>query len=90
MLILIWFVFSIIVAVAANARGRNAFGWFILACVISPLLAVVILLVLPSRGGGHSWMDKYEGRVKQCPHCTEFIKPQAIACKHCGRDVPAK
>lgn len=89
-LILIWIVFSIIVAVVANSRGRNAFGWLILACIISPLLALIVLVVLPSHGGSHSWMDLYEGRVKRCPQCAEFIQAQAIVCKHCGRDVPSR
>ncbi len=26
------------------------FGWFVLACVISPLLAVILLALLPRRG----------------------------------------
>lgn len=24
---------------------------------------------------------------RKCPHCAEFIKPDAKVCKHCGRDV---
>jgi hypothetical protein len=89
MLILTWLVFAVIVAVAANSRGRNPLGWLVLACIISPLLAAIVLVVLPSRGEAHSWMDKHEGRVRSCPHCAEFIKPQAVVCKHCGRDVPS-
>ena len=46
--ILFWGGFAIAVAVAANTRGRNAAGWFFLALLISPLLAGLIVLALPS------------------------------------------
>jgi hypothetical protein len=42
-----WIVLAIIVGVAANTRGRNGFGWFLLAVVISPLFAGLLLLALP-------------------------------------------
>src|SRR5262249_23584073 len=31
---------------AANTRGRSGFGWFLLAAIISPLLAGLLLLAL--------------------------------------------
>lgn len=43
-----WLAFTIIVAVAANTRGRNALGWGILAVIFSPLLAGLFLLALPN------------------------------------------
>jgi hypothetical protein len=44
MFIFFWIGFSVIVAVAANTRGRSAVGWFILAILISPLLAGLLVL----------------------------------------------
>jgi hypothetical protein len=41
-------VLCIIVAVAANTRGRSPLGWFICSVVISPLLGGLLLLALPS------------------------------------------
>src|SRR5262249_11216647 len=49
-IIIFWIAFAIIVGVAANTRGRNGGGWFILALVISPLIAGLLVLALP--GGG--------------------------------------
>jgi len=46
-IIFFWFMFAIIVGIAANTRGRSGFGWFLLAVVISPLLAGLLVLALP-------------------------------------------
>jgi hypothetical protein len=47
---LFWFGLAIIVGVAANTRGRNGIGWFLLGMfVISPLLAGLLLLALPRK-----------------------------------------
>jgi hypothetical protein len=51
MIFIFWLAFAIIVGVAANTRGRNGGGWFILAVLISPLLAGLLLLALPKSIG---------------------------------------
>jgi hypothetical protein len=43
-----WVIFSFIVAAAAGARGRSGAGWFLLAIVISPILALIFVLVIPN------------------------------------------
>lgn len=47
MIFLFWIGFAIIVGVAANNRGRNGIGWCLLAVVISPLLAGLLLFAMP-------------------------------------------
>jgi hypothetical protein len=42
-----WFLLAIVVGVAASVRGRNGFGWFLLAAVLSPLIAGLLVLALP-------------------------------------------
>src|SRR5437773_11830694 len=44
-----WLVFSVVVAIGAAGRGRHGPGWFLLSMVISPLLAFLLLMMLPSR-----------------------------------------
>jgi len=43
-----WVMLSIIVAVAAGTRGHNG-AWFLLALIISPLLAALCLIALRHR-----------------------------------------
>jgi hypothetical protein len=71
-LVVLWGLFAIVVAVAAGARGRNPLGWFLLACVISPLLAVILLALMPSGPSisKYSWLEWYEGKVRKCPFCA--------------------
>jgi hypothetical protein len=45
--LLFWIGLAIIVGVAADTRARNGAGWFLLAILISPLLAGLLLLALP-------------------------------------------
>jgi hypothetical protein len=45
--LVIWLVLAMIVGVAANIRGRNPVGWTLLAAVISPLIAGLLVLALP-------------------------------------------
>jgi hypothetical protein len=39
----------IVVWVFASSRGRSGFGWFCLSLIISPLVAGLLVLVLPNR-----------------------------------------
>jgi hypothetical protein len=48
-IVIFWLILAIIVGAAANARGRSGAGWFILAVVVSPLIAVLMLLAFPVR-----------------------------------------
>lgn len=47
-MVIAWLAASVLVAVAANTRGRNPIGWFLAAAVISPLFAGLLVLALPS------------------------------------------
>src|SRR5260370_12701663 len=46
-ILIFWLIFAIVVGVAADARGRNGVLWFVLAAIISPVLALILLLVQP-------------------------------------------
>lgn len=47
LLLIVWFVICVVIAGAATNRGRSGFGWFLLAFFFSPLLAGILLLLLP-------------------------------------------
>jgi hypothetical protein len=43
----LWGIFAIVIGAAAGARGRNGFGWLLLSIFVSPLLAAILLAILP-------------------------------------------
>jgi hypothetical protein len=47
-----WLVFSVGVGAIAQARGRNLFLWALLAGLISPIIAVIVLLVMDDESDG--------------------------------------
>ncbi|MDP1866964.1 MAG: hypothetical protein Q8L13_11575 [Bradyrhizobium sp.] len=42
----IWCIFCVVVGVAANARGRSGFSWFLASMVISPLIATAFVVLM--------------------------------------------
>lgn len=48
-----WLFLSIAVGVyASNHRGRSGFGWFLLALLISPVIAFILVLVMKDKRYG--------------------------------------
>ena len=71
--------------VYADARAREAsrpvlwgIGTFLLAIVFLPAWLIARPRRLAVRPSG----------PRRCPCCADPIQPSAVACMHCGRDVP--
>lgn len=62
-------------------RNRIGVGWFALSFIISPLIAGIIVAILPKLGG-------LERDSRLCPFCAEPVKLAAKICKHCHSELP--
>jgi hypothetical protein len=43
----LWLVLAFCVAAAANSRGRNGIGWFLISILLSPIIALLLLIAFP-------------------------------------------
>jgi len=44
---LIWIVLCFFIAAGASSRGRSGVGWFFISALLSPVIAVIMLVCLP-------------------------------------------
>jgi zinc-ribbon domain len=70
--------------------------WLIINCVVGYLIGqqkndIATAIVLSILLGPIGWLiaGLSKGNLRKCPHCAEFVKPEATVCRHCGRDLPA-
>lgn len=82
-----WILLAVAVGMLASKRGRSGFGWFLFSVLLTPLLGFIFVLVAKdlsqsttSQAGSSPSADSH---VK-CPHCAEWVLPEASVCKHCG------
>lgn len=65
---------------AAQKRGFSTVGGVIGGILLGPLAFLLFAV---------SGIASASERGKKCPHCAEWVKAEAVACKHCGRDIIA-
>lgn len=82
-IVVLWAALSAVIAIVARRRGRGGFIWFLISFVISPLVAGVLVMVLPEGNDG----EIGDGYKKRCPYCDEMIRAAANTCRYCGKDV---
>lgn len=85
-LVLFWLGLAVVVAVAANTRGRSGGGWFLLAIVISPLLAGLLVLALPRLNAPKPEPMLSGSATKVCPECAERVQAAARICRFCRHE----
>lgn len=90
MSILVWLALMVGTALVcssmAQSRGRPSGGWFV-AGLFFPLLAAVVLGVLPPTEAKAEELALAEGQAIRCPRCQELVRPEASRCRHCTTDL---
>lgn len=81
------------VAKYAQSRGLSFKKYFWMAFLLSPLVAMIVVLVKATKSSTRfesttgSIFSGSDGELGKCPMCAELIKIEAKVCRHCGASV---
>lgn len=84
----LWLFFSICVGALAQHFGRSGGGYGLLALLISPLLALAVLLAAGRSRKGIEDNALASGAMRKCPHCAELVRAEATLCRYCRSELP--
>lgn len=84
-IVIAWIVFAVVAGIAAAARNRSGFGWFLVALLFSPLIALILLAFLPAVANN----APAPGHFTSCPECGALGPAKALKCGKCGADFTA-
>ncbi len=86
-----WIISGCAASYVAGQKNRSSGNWFLLGLLLGPI-ALLMVGLSPAAPDRICRSSPRPGSsypmVRPCPFCAEDIKPEAIACKHCQRDVP--
>jgi hypothetical protein len=77
-ILVIWVLPGTIGAILAKNKGRSGFLWFVICALF--WLPIFIVMFLPP-------VKEVPGKFRECPSCREFVKWNAIICKHCKTEL---
>ena len=78
LIVIVWLITGVIGASLAKNKGRSPVIWFLL-CAFFWLALLIIILLPPAK--------EVTGKFRECPSCREFVKWDAIICKHCKSEI---
>lgn len=81
--IIIWIGLGIVGGMIADSKGNSGCGGFILGVLLGP----IGLLITYFSSDDEKVKREKTGDTKKCPYCAEYVKREAVVCKHCGRTL---
>jgi len=77
---------AVIIGAVADRKGRSFNNWFWFGLALPPFAALAAALIEPTEIVKRQQL--LEQGYDSCPLCYEIIRPEAVVCPHCGRDIP--
>ena len=81
--VIFWICCGVLGAMIANNKGNSGCVGILLGLILGP----IGLLLTFFSSDNKDELRRRTGDTKKCPYCAEFVKSDAIVCKHCGRSL---
>lgn len=76
---LFWLLLGALIGIAAAQRkGFNLAAGALGGALLGPLAFLLYFV---------SGVTREDAQRKKCPYCAEWVKAEAVVCRHCGRDL---
>ncbi len=94
--LLIAAVIGVIPGWIAQSKGRSFAAWWIFGSLLF-IVALPMAIALKPETDAPGFTKPGQildtaraqaGSGRRCPFCAEFIRPEALVCRFCGRDLP--
>ena len=87
-----WLLCALLVGFAARSRGRSFALWLLLAVVVTPIVAALVLVSFADRSASRVRDFARKGRdgLRLCPSCAEVVWAEARRCRFCLADLAPK
>lgn len=69
-------------AAIAHGKGRSFLFWWFFGAMLFILALPCSIIIKRNQES----LAEREG-LRKCPYCAEHIQPDAVVCKHCGREL---
>jgi len=83
----VWAGLALIPAIIAAHKGRSFFEWWLFGFLLW-IIALPMAIMADKTRARKDEDARWEG-LQQCPHCAEWIRPEASVCIHCSRETGA-
>lgn len=84
-ILVVWGFMAVVCGFVSSAiwkgKGGSGGSGFLIGFILGVLGLIYVIAAKP---------DAAQSTFPQCPFCAEMVNPEAIVCKHCGRDLPTR